>query len=596
MKSYLCLALIVLAGIVPFSARAVFMDEHIFLQIAENAQRHLLFPEDTPSVFFGIPLKNFAAHTHPPAGEYYLALIYALLGRFSEVPFRLAFAVFSIVAVLAFHFLARRFTEEPFLVAAVFALSPAFFVMTPTLMMDIPMLAFLLLGVALYYAHLEGRRRMLPLAAICFVLAAGAGYTALAPLVCLFIQMLFARRPRKELLAVVAAPAALVLWQAAMTAHFGSIPMSEIVGFYRTQRTTLRHNIGAALSFLGLVALFPWATLFVAGGIGRAAIAFSLIAGLAGGLAIAPWYGFAAASGLILIAGFARAARGIIAEGRNRGEALFILWVPATLLFFIVIADMINARYILLLLPALYLVLLRHSTRRGLLLALIPTAVMSVCIAYADYTFVNSYRSWVNEYIVPLQKQGFRVWSASESGLRFYLQQHGIATLTSEDLRPRGADLVVQHELFRYSLSADVSTMLTPIKRFTLNSSFPLRTFSRAAGAGFHDSRIGLTPFSFSLTPFDEIEISEINPLVAGLPQRGVPAEEVPAWSPGGPILKQSVDLREFKMKIPANSKLEYEIEGQGSAEATGEGIVLRRQSPGTIVWRNLRLVPTWEQ
>src|SRR5205823_2725187 len=138
MKPYVILAVIVFAGILPFSSRAVFMDEHIFLKIAENAQHHWLFPQDMPSTFFGEPLPNFAGQTHPPVGEYYLALVFAALGRFSEVSFRLAFSVFSIATVLAFYYLARRFTEQPFLVALLFALTPAFFVMSPTLMMDIP--------------------------------------------------------------------------------------------------------------------------------------------------------------------------------------------------------------------------------------------------------------------------------------------------------------------------------------------------------------------------------------------------------------------------------------------------------------------------
>src|ERR1051326_855306 len=66
MKQYLALAAIVFAGIIPFSSRAVFMDEHIFLKIAQNAQQNWSFPQDVSSVFFGVPTANFAAHTHPP--------------------------------------------------------------------------------------------------------------------------------------------------------------------------------------------------------------------------------------------------------------------------------------------------------------------------------------------------------------------------------------------------------------------------------------------------------------------------------------------------------------------------------------------------
>ncbi len=598
MKPYILLTLIVLAVIIPFSSRAVFMDEHIFLQIARNAQHNWLFPNDTPGMFFGMPMANFAAHTHPPVGEYYLALIYSVLGRFSEVPFRLLFSVFSIATVLAFYHLARRFTDEPFYVAALFALSPAFFVMAPTLMMDLPMLAFLLAGIALYFSYLEGHKAALAWAAVCFVLSAGTGYTALVPMGCLFLQMLAARRPRKELLAVAAAPAVLVVWQLLMTVHFGALPMVQTVQFYGAKAPLLR-NIAATLSFVGAVTLFPWTALTLSKRPRKPVFAAFMVIAMAFAIAVAPptlwmraWYVVLAGSGLTVLAAFARAAQKIIKDGKNSGEAFLIIWVPATLLFFIVVADMINARYILLSLPALYLILLRHGTARQLMLTLIPTTILSLSIAYADFTFVNSYRNWAQEIVIPLQQQGFRFWGGAESGLRFYLEQDGIPTLSSTDLRPSGTDLIVQHDLFRYGLSADVGTMLTVLKRFTLTSSFPIRTFNKEAGAGFHDSNIGVVPFSLSLAPFDQVDIAQMNPLVTQLPQVGVPAEDVPAWSPEGPIIKQNVDRREFKVKIPANSKLEYEVVGQGHAETTADGIILHRDLPGTIVWRNMRIVP----
>src|SRR5688572_11325931 len=117
MKAYLLLAAVVLAGMVPFSSRAVYLDEHIFLKIADNVRHNPLFPQDTPSVFFGTAIQNYAAHTHPPVGEYYLAALYALLGEFDEVSFRILFSVFAIIAVFAFYKLAQRFTSEPLYVS-----------------------------------------------------------------------------------------------------------------------------------------------------------------------------------------------------------------------------------------------------------------------------------------------------------------------------------------------------------------------------------------------------------------------------------------------------------------------------------------------
>ena len=88
---------------------------------------------------------------------------------------------------------------------------------------------------------------------------------------------------------------------------------------------------------------------------------------------------------------------------------------------------MINARYILLTVPALYLISFRQTSEGRLIAMIIPTAFLSVMLAYADFTFVNANRDWVESTVVPLQKQGFHIWSAAESGLRFYLEQKGSA-------------------------------------------------------------------------------------------------------------------------------------------------------------------------
>jgi hypothetical protein len=402
-----------------------------------------------------------------------------------------------------------------------------------------------------------------------------------------------------ELAAVAAAPLALVLWQIAMAIHFAELPITRTVAYFQFQGSMIG-NIAATFSFVGGVALFPLMTIVAAHRPRRAALFVCAAAALVLGLVVAVpspaarlWYMVLSGAGLILLASFAGASRNIMQTARNRGEALFILWVPATLLFFIVVADMINARYVLLSLPALYLILFRESDARKLTYALIPTAILSVAIAYADFAFVNAYREWVRQVVGPLQRQGFQLWSASETGLRFYLETAGLETLSGRDSRPRGTDLIVRHQFYRYALSEDTETMLTMLERFPLNGAFPLRTFNWEAGAGYHDSRVGIVPFTFSRLPYDHVEIAQMNPFVKALPQTGIPGDEVPAWGPDGVILKQDVDAREFKMNIPDNCTIEYEVVGEGSVERTADGIILRRLSPGTIVWKRFRIVPS---
>ena len=583
MRYYVVLAAVVLAGIVPFASRAVHLDEHIFLHVARSAQTNWLFPQDTPWIFFGTQAANLAAHTHPPVGEYYLALLYSIFGQFQEIPFRLAFSVFAIAAVLGFYNLARRFTPHPFLIALLFAFTPAFFVYSPTMMMDIPMLAFLLVGFALYFGHIQGRRGRLPLASLCFILAVGTGYTALLPLACFFLGLIAARRPFREVAAVCAAPGALALWLVAMMIHFGEFSLARTVGYYASQGSVTR-NILATLSFLGGITIFPGLIGGKARTIGSSILIASALTLFASwpSLVYRLWFIVLASSGVMLLAAFVAGARRLTTTGKNHGEAFLTLWVPAVLLFFIVIADMINARYMLLAVSPLYLVLFTDSSERRLISILIPTAALSLTLAYADFIFVNANRDLVEQTVVPLQQQGFRVWSGAESGLRFYLEQRGIVSLSTQDVSPGPGDLVVRHDgLFSYSLSERVATMVTVLKTFTLNDSFPFRTYSAAAGAGFHDSGAGLVPFTFSRESFDRVQVAQMSPL---MPEA--------VWSPEGAILMQNEPEREFQIKIPSNTKIEYEVDGDGVVSVTTDRIRLIKGPSPRIIWRNFRIVP----
>ena len=583
MKPYVVLAIVVFAAVVPFSSRAVFMDEHIYIQIARNAQTNWLFPQDTPKLFFGTRTENFSDHTHPPVIEYYLALIYSIFGEFREVPFRLMMSIFPLAAVFAFYQLAKRFTAHPLAVAVLFAVSPPLFLYSPTMMMDVPMLAFLLTGFALYFSYVQGRSNLLPLVSICFVLAVGTGYTALIPITCFGIGLLAARRPWKELIAVAAPPVAIALWVTILTIHFGSFPIGRMVDYYASQGSIFQ-NVLATLSFVGGIVICPWS---VEGGrrwlvLGSIALASALTIFVSWpSLGYRIWYIMLAASGLAMLARFLAAAGRLIASGSNSGEAFFLLWVPATLLFFIVVADMINARYILLSVPPLLLMLFREAGKRRLIFTVVATSILSAGLAYADFTFVNSYRDWANKTVPPLQQQGFGVWNGAESGLRFYLEQKGLVSLATQDQGPREGDLIVRHALFHYGLSHSLEPLLTVLKTFTLQSNFPVRTYNAASKAGMHDSNMGLVPFIVSRAPLDTVEVAQVNPLSGAV------------WSPTGPIFEQAEAEREFPMKIPSNTKIEYDLDGgDGAVAVTSRGLRLIKGPSPVIVWRNFRIVP----
>ncbi len=588
-----------LAGILPFASRAVYTDEPQYLHIAKSALEHdWRFPQDTGWVFFGKRYANLAAQTHLPVVEYYLALLFKVIGHFDEVRFRLLFAAFPLMAVLSFYRLAKHFTGNPFLVSCLFAVSPAFFVLSPTLLMDIPMLAFFLTGLSLYLEGLKDSSRLWP-CSICFILAAGTGYTVLVPIGCLLLWAIWTRRPAGNWIPIAAAPAAILVWLLILRLHFGQSPTTELIGYY-TSHFSLSRTVAPVLSFIGGISLFPWMHLALVEKRSRrilaalsvlAAVVLSFLAN-SSSLPHRLWYVFLASSGIGLLALFVTKAA-TVSQTRPNGYGFLILWLPATLLFFLLFAEMISARYMLLCLPPLFLVVFDQVRRSTAGCFLVASMALSVALAVADYRLVNSYPRWVDQNILPIQQQDFRAWNAAESGLRFYLEKRGIPTLENTDLRPRGGDLVIRQESFNYGLSKDLEPVLVNVRGMNLLDAFPIRTFSRDARAGFHDSHFGIVPFALSRAPLDRLEIFEVSPFVTELPQK-VPEDfsSVPVWFPGGVLLKQVEPEMQFHLRIPRNARVEYTLVGEGSVVVGDDTIILKKTGAGPVVWKNFRIVP----
>jgi 4-amino-4-deoxy-L-arabinose transferase-like glycosyltransferase len=598
----LVLVALTLCSVVPFAARAVYLDEQIYLHIAETAlKKNPLFPQETPWTQFGIPMANLAGHTHPPVGEYYLALMLKILGGFHEISFRLLWVIFPIITVLGFYRLAKRFTGQPLLVSCLFAVSPAFFIMSPTLMMDIPMLGFFLLGLGFYLDCIQDNAPRLWMCAVFFILAAGMGYSILVPMGCLFAWAVVHKRPWRELFTIALSPVVLLIWHIFMRIHFGFIPASGMI-VYLPGHFALQSNFLPTFSFLGGVALFPWAFFAIAEISRKRLIAVcSLIAAFSlsflhhywVSLPYRCWYILLAASGIALLIAFAMKSARQDPSERHPLHSFLVAWVPTTLIFFLILADMVNARYLLLSVPAIFLVTFDRLRRSGAIAALSVTLVLSVLLAVGDYRYVNHYRDWVEQTIGPLQNQGFRIWNAAESGLRFYLSRKGIQTLDMHDLRPRGGDLIIRQASFRYGLSEHLEPLLLSISKTDVRDRFCLRTFVNSAGAGFHDSHFGIVPFSFSREPLDQIEIVEVSPFVVELPEKVPPDySTVPVWFPGGVMLKQIEPEMNFPVKLPQNVKVAYTIEGEGSFKISDQGITLKKFNAGPAIWKNFRIIP----
>jgi len=145
------LAIVALAILlrVPFLNQPVQGDDVYYLYGAEHAQIDPLHPLNTDYMFLG-DMVDMRGHPHGPVNPWILAILLAALGDIREVPFHLAYALFSVIAALSMWSLARRFCERPLIATLLFLAVPAFVVNGNSFEADLPFLAFWMASVALF--------------------------------------------------------------------------------------------------------------------------------------------------------------------------------------------------------------------------------------------------------------------------------------------------------------------------------------------------------------------------------------------------------------------------------------------------------------
>ena len=155
-KQALAIIALVLALRLPFLHQAIQGDDLYYLYGAQHAQIEPLHPDHAKYLFDG-DLVEMRGHSHPPLNSWILGALLFACGDVREVPFHLAYSLFSIIAALAMFSLARRFCERPFLATLLFIAVPAFVVNGNSLESDLPFLAFWMLAIAWFVKGVGGK-------------------------------------------------------------------------------------------------------------------------------------------------------------------------------------------------------------------------------------------------------------------------------------------------------------------------------------------------------------------------------------------------------------------------------------------------------
>ncbi|MFZ0430528.1 MAG: glycosyltransferase family 39 protein, partial [Acidobacteriota bacterium] len=523
--TWIVLGLLAIAINLPFLGQAFHIDDPVFLKVAENTSRDPLFAQDLPILFEGVSVPDLASAEHPPLIAWYMALAARLGGGFSEVVLHTAFLLFPAILAVATYSLARRFTSSPAIATVALLVSPVVFVMSHTLMTDLPLMALWTASVALFVHGLDsGRMRWAWIGGITAALATFASYAGLCLVPLLAAYSVLKKQPAGLLPSMLPVPA-FGAWLALNAVHYGRFTPGPLLNHYLFVEKVLAPGlIGDKLIYavvvLGGATLFPLA-LVALGTVRRIVAGFLLAVALvfitevrAYDLPAAACFVGLFSAGFValweIFRSFGRSLRSLRSLPSEAADDLFLgLWFTGALAFCVLVYLTGAARYLLPAVPPFILMVVRRAELRtgGRLLhlavpALFATAIMALAAATADFQFARIYREFAGSLAASAasREPGRRVWFTGEWGFRAYLERLGGRELGRRDPRPRPGDRLIvptlatpYPTLFSDRLGLDCIVLVAPSRvSFELPAVQAGDVLSFTVGMPLHDVSDGL--------------------------------------------------------------------------------------------------------
>jgi len=525
------LILLTLACLLPFSGKAVHMDDPLFLWSAKQIVQHPLDPYGFPVVWYLTRMPMSEVTQNPPLASYYAALIGAVAG-WSERALHLGFIVPAIVGVLGTYRLALRFTARPMLAAAATLLAPGFLVSATGLMCDVMMLALWMLAIIFWIEGLEEpvKPRYLAISALLIAACALTKYFGVSLIPLLLLYSLVRRRRVGAWIAYLLIPLAVLGCYELYTQHLYGHGLIYNALHYQTPVRRLETPLGrllVGLSFAGgctlpALAFVPWLwsrRQIVIGGatsIFIGAVFFEGWMNLGRIYAYEKWVHdhkllittqliFYVAGGISLLCLAAADYR----KNRDAASLLLLLWVTGTMVFAIALNWNVNARSLLPLIPAVAILIARRldlarpaATLRGSAVFVIPLIVsgaFSLWVAAGDAALADSSRRMANMVREKTRTDAGTVRFEGHWGFQYYLESFGAKPIQSDALGGNFGDLIV---LPMYNTSTFAYPLKTTAQQ-TADLDVPtwITTMNPDAGAGFYFSGWGPLPFAIGPVP-----------------------------------------------------------------------------------------------
>jgi 4-amino-4-deoxy-L-arabinose transferase-like glycosyltransferase len=539
-KAPLWLGALVGLTLLPFASRAVGIDGPVFVEVALQILSDPFDPFGFEMVWDPTSPEAAVFNRNPPLLSYWLAPFLGLFGE-SDLAIHLALLPFPLMAAYALFGVARRLCGDGLGPTLLLVTTPAFVVLSTALLLDVPMLAFLLIGVYALLRAREAEGSGWQWAAGAAAAAAGmmkyVGFCA-APLLGAGALLLFPRKAAVFARIVGVPLACWALWGAFTLAQYGEVHFlgsSDVVtNPKKWQADHFWNHTASTLVFYGGALVFPialWGRVIVrtATGIelavlgallGTVVVYFVLPEGepprrveLSAAASVLGALGFAA--GFMLVARFVRPK---IALGAPEDRLLW-LWLGGVLFFSMLMNWHVNAADALLAAPPILLLLFRDvELRPGRGFTLACAALMlplSMGLAWADAIQSGTYRAAASAIGKEIGTQSGARYYVGQWGLQHYLSRqefapvvppmYGRTDLAAGDWVATArnvAQLDVTQNLGKYRIA--------PVWQRSFETWLPLRTTNADAGAGFYSHHVGHVPWMWSTEPVEHIQLGRV--------------------------------------------------------------------------------------
>ncbi len=529
-RSLLVCLLFVAALRLPFLNQAIQGDDLYYLAGAEHALIEPLHPNHTHYVFQGRTV-DMRGHPHPPLNCWLLAALLRIFGDVYEVPFHGVYLVFSLLAAAAMWFLARRFCSHPTLATLLFLVTPAFVISGSSLEADLPFIALLLSGAALFVYGADANSSLLQCAAVvALALAAMTAYQAVLITPILVVYSLRGpARQRLRLWLVAIVPVLVVgAWQIFERATSGHAPISVLNGYMQQYGFWgLKPKLDDLLS---LVVHAGWLVFPVLSAIAfrvRSRVVIIIVVVITASLLpldFNPLFWASFCVGALLLARCAELLRRD--SGASPDERFLAAWVAIYFAGAVAIFFAGAARYLLPVAAPVAILTSRflRGRRLWLISGLAAQLCLSLLLAKVNYDHWDGYRQFVLRHADEIAHR--RTWVAAEWGLRFYAEAYGALPLTvSTPVQPE--DLVLTSALA--DAASRSRSNLVNIDAFAIRPRIPFRLIGLGTRSCFQTAAFGLRQFDISTAPIDVIRVQRIverQPTVSWLPMNAPEA----AW------------------------------------------------------------------